>query len=242
MSGHKEAYAHLQPCCPGWAGAAQDGQGRQQHAHAPALLWPGRVLSVGRGEEAIVKVRAALASRQRCVIQAGEPGTGAAAWLTDCSAHGTLVLALPDGAAVGSAEQLAGLEWGRAHLVRKATHRLAAGPHLLVVGAPEFHMAAADGRTAGELRRTGAAFLLFDLLPDQKPNWVQGPADPAAALEGPPASVSRLLARLAIAQTPSKPDAAAGSQPARPAAPQQAEQATRKEPQGGTTVPGIHAV
>lgn len=124
MRGHKAAFASLTllPVLPHAPGAPTEA------APARALLWEGRVLTVGASDGcALALGRGGLASCCHAVVQLGSGEV----WLADVSRHGTLLLELPEGSAVPSAgataAQLDALNWAAATALGGTSAQLPVG-------------------------------------------------------------------------------------------------------------------
>eukprot|EP00887_Chlorella_sp_A99_P007463 scaffold2.g7463.t1 len=150
MQGHKAAFARLRAVAGGIS---------------EALIWPKRVVTVGRSRAAALHVDAPLASRVHCALQGGVAASDDV-FLSDMSSHGTLVLELPEGMdGSGSVvEELAALPWERAHRLVGTTHRLACASVLVIGAGTDWCSAVAEGRAAEALRHSGAVVLLFEQL------------------------------------------------------------------------------
>lgn len=149
--------------------------GQEPPAAAPkALLWRGRSTTAGRSRACALAVPAApLISAGHALLQTAADGS---VWLADTSAHGTLLLPLPEGtAALGAAisgEQLDALPWTTATMLDKGAAVPLAGerPTLLVLGLhrTDWLAGARDGMAA-ELAAKGAALLVYERLPGAAP-------------------------------------------------------------------------
>lgn len=185
--GHKAAFASLAllPLLPPEQAEAGGRRGRRPSnaaaaaaaaapssaATAPtarALLWEGRVLTLGSSNGcALVVPPGGLTSRCHAAMQLH----GGAVWLTDTSRHGTLLLELPDGgtapAAGGiTAAQLDALPWAGATALGGTSAQLPAGQGsraLILTGVRSFDWLAAA--KAGHISREigkGAGLLLYE--------------------------------------------------------------------------------
>lgn len=198
MRGHRAAFASLtllpvlsveegagsgsrarQPSKPAAAAATSASGAPADAAPARALLWEGRVLTVGTSDGcALVLGRGGLASRCHAVLQLGS----GAVWLADISRHGTLLLELPEGSAVPgtdvTAAQLDALPWPAATALGSTSAQLPVGPArraLIVAGlhSADWLAAAKEGRMSREMASKGAALLLYEQF-GPLPTWVLG--------------------------------------------------------------------
>lgn len=186
--GHKAAFASLAllPLLPPEEEEAEKGSSHRQGkppsdataavtsaAAAPAspsraLLWEGRVLTLGSSDGcALVAGRGGLTSRCNAALQLH----GGTVWLSDSSRHGSLLLELPEGSAALAAEgiraaQLDALPWAGATMLGDTSVQLPAGlgrRALVVTGlrSESWLAAAKEGRLSREMRQ-GAALLLYE--------------------------------------------------------------------------------
>lgn len=133
-----------------------------------ALLWEGRVLTLGSSDGcALVAGRGGLTSRCHAALQLH----GGTVWLSDSSRHGSQLLELPEGSAALAAEgiraaQLDALPWAGATMLGDTSAQLPEGlgrRALIVTGlrSESWLAAAKEGRLSREMRQ-GAALLLYE--------------------------------------------------------------------------------
>lgn len=133
-----------------------------------ALLWEGRVLTLGSSDGcALVAGRGGLTSRCHAALQLH----GGTVWLSDSSRHGTLLLELPEGSAAFAAggiraAHLDALPWTGATMLGGTSAQLPAvlGRRALIVTglrSESWLAAAKEGRLSREMSQ-GAALLLYE--------------------------------------------------------------------------------